>query len=62
MSLKMTNNEFTNFICDFYEDQGQDYDFDQIEATINSLDADLREDLQEAVECGNESRIKEIIE
>lgn len=62
MSLKMTNNELANFVCDFYEDQGQDYDFDAIEATINSLDNDLRDELQESVERGNESRIKEIIE
>lgn len=63
MSLKMTNNELTNFVCDFYEDQGNfDWDFDKIESTIENLDDDLREELQEAVERGNEARIKEIVE
>lgn len=63
MSLQITNNELTNLICDLLEESGDfDYDFDKIESTVESLDTDLRDELQVAVEQGNEVKVREIIE
>ena len=62
MAIALTVNELTNLVCDVFHDMDMDYDFEEIESTVNGLDEDIFDDLRDAAERGAIVEIKSIVE